>query len=95
MKKVLPHISVVITNWNLSDKTINALNNIQNYFYPKDLLEIIVIDNNSLQEQKEKIKQFSILFEEKSKIKTIYYGFNTHPGVIAYYNKCFTNNCVN
>jgi GT2 family glycosyltransferase len=87
MKKKLPRISLVITNWNLSDKTINALNNIQNYFYPNDLLEIIVIDNNSLQEQKEKIKQFSILFQEKSKIKTIYYGFDTHPGVTASYNK--------
>ncbi|MBV6419261.1 MAG: hypothetical protein DAHOPDDO_00477 [Ignavibacteriaceae bacterium] len=87
MKKKLPRISVVITNWNLSDKTISALNSIQNYFYPKDLIEIIVIDNNSSEEQKKKIQQFTVLFEEKNKIKTTFYGFDYHPGVTASYNK--------
>ena len=43
----MPFVSVVMPNWNGKDDTLECLDSLRNLDYPKDRLEIIIVDNGS------------------------------------------------
>jgi GT2 family glycosyltransferase len=52
----LPKVSVVLVNFRGIDDTLNAIKSIQETNYPKELLEIVVVDNASGDNSVEKLK---------------------------------------
>ena len=52
----LPNVSVVLVNFRGIDDTLNAIKSIQETNYPKDQLEIVVVDNASGDNSVEKLK---------------------------------------
>ena len=52
----LPKVSVVLVNFRGIDDTLNAIKSIQETNYPKDQLEIVVVDNSSGDNSLEKLK---------------------------------------
>jgi GT2 family glycosyltransferase len=54
---MLPSISIIIVNYNGKEYILNCLRSLQNLQYPKDLVEIIVVDNNSTDGSVELIKK--------------------------------------
>ena len=49
-------VSVVLVNFRGIDDTLNAIKSIQETNYPKELLEIVVVDNASGDNSLEKLK---------------------------------------
>lgn len=70
MKKGL--ISVVITTKNEAKNIINCLNSIKKESYPKNLIEVIVVDNNSKDETKKIVRKFK---KKNKEIKLNLYNF--------------------
>jgi GT2 family glycosyltransferase len=54
----LPSISIIIVNHNGKNYILNCLGSLQNLQYPKDLVEIIIVDNNSTDGSAEVIRKF-------------------------------------
>ena len=55
----LPKVSVVLVNFRGIDDTLNAIKTIQDTDYPKEQLEIVVVDNASGDNSVEKLKDLS------------------------------------
>ncbi|MFX1392249.1 MAG: glycosyltransferase family 2 protein [Promethearchaeota archaeon] len=55
--KNYPLISIIFPNWNGKKDTIECINSLRNLEYPKDRLEIIIIDNASNDGSQQIIKQ--------------------------------------
>jgi GT2 family glycosyltransferase/glycosyltransferase involved in cell wall biosynthesis len=55
----LPKVSVVLVNFRGIDDTLNAIKSVQETNYPKDQLEIVVVDNASGDNSVEKLKGLS------------------------------------
>jgi len=55
----LPKVSVVLVNFRGIDDTLNAIKSIQETNYPKDQIEIVVVDNASGDNSVEKLKSLS------------------------------------
>ncbi len=55
----LPKVSVVLVNFRGIYDTLNAIKSIQETNYPKELLEIVVVDNSSGDNSVEKLKSLS------------------------------------
>jgi GT2 family glycosyltransferase len=53
----MPFVSVVMPNWNGKDDTLECLDSLRNLNYPKDRVEIIVVDNGSKDGSPEIIKE--------------------------------------
>jgi GT2 family glycosyltransferase len=47
MVSQFPHVSIVIVNYNAKDALLQCINSIHEMIYPKNKLEIIVVDNDS------------------------------------------------
>ena len=64
----LPKLSVVLVNFRGIDDTLNAIKSIQESIYPKEQLEIVVVDNASGDNSVEAIKKLSnqIVLDRKS-----------------------------
>lgn len=58
-----PKVSIIFPNYNGGSEPLECIKSINNLSYPKDKIEIVVIDNNSTDESLNKIK------DQKSKIK--------------------------
>ena len=52
-----PKVSVVLVNFRGVNDTLSAIESIQNSSYPKDLIEIVVVDNHSNDDSIEKLKE--------------------------------------
>jgi len=59
MKSVLPLISVVITTKNEEKHIVSCLKSIKNQDYPREKIEIIVVDNNSTDDTVKLAKQYT------------------------------------
>ena len=55
----LPKVSVVLVNFRGIDDTLNAIKSIQESNYPKELTEIVVVDNASGDNSVEALKKLS------------------------------------
>ena len=55
----LPKVSVVLVNFRGIDDTLNAIKCIQESSYPKEQLEIVVVDNASGDNSVEKLKNLN------------------------------------
>ena len=55
----LPKVSVVLVNFRGIDDTLNAIKSIQESNYPKDLIEIVVVDNASGDNSIDSLKKLS------------------------------------
>ena len=67
----LPKVSVVLVNFRGIDDTLNAIKSIQESNYPKDQLEIVVVDNASGDNSLEKLKGLgnqTVLVESKENL---------------------------
>ena len=67
----LPKVSVVLVNFRGIDDTLNAIKSIQESNYPKDQLEIVVVDNSSGDNSLEKLKGLGnqiVLIESKENL---------------------------
>lgn len=59
MTRSLPLVSVIITTRNEADNIVNCLKSIRKQNYPKEKIEIIVVDNNSQDNTKEQARQYT------------------------------------
>ncbi len=58
----LPGVSVIVPAFQ-AEKTIEScIESLLELKYPKDKLELIIIDNNSTDGTKEKIKQYDVIY---------------------------------
>ncbi len=73
---ILPTVSIIIPVYN-AEKNIDALiKSLLNLDYPKELLEIILIDNNSIDKTREIIKLYPVKLLEERKIQSSYAARN-------------------
>jgi len=72
----LPGISVVVPSYNSEGCIRQLLDGLVNIDYPKDKLEIIVVDNNSTDKTKEIIKQYPVTLLEETSIQSSYAARN-------------------
>ena len=64
----LPTVSVIVPAYNAEKNINNLIESLLNLDYPKELLEIIIVDNNSDDRTIEIVKQYPVkLLEEKKK----------------------------
>ena len=54
-----PKVSVVLVNFRGVNDTLSAIESIQKSNYPKDLIEIVVVDNNSNDDSVKKLNEIS------------------------------------
>jgi glycosyltransferase AglE len=73
---ILPHVTIIIPAYN-SEKTINQLlESLLIQSYPKLLIDIIVVDNNSKDNTREIVKKFPVKLLEENKIQSSYAARN-------------------
>ena len=75
-KDNLPSISVIVPVYNAQDNIATLIESLLNQVYPKDLLEIIIIDNNSNDQTKDIIRRFPVKLIEKNDIQSSYAARN-------------------
>jgi len=71
-----PQISVIVPMYNDKKHIELLLESLLNQDYPKDLLEIIVIDNNSTDTGKEIVEKFPVTLLEENEIQSSYAARN-------------------
>jgi len=72
----LPHISVIVPLYNDSSHIGLLLESLLEQDYPNDLLEIIIIDNNSTDTSKQSAQKFPVTVLEETKIQSSYAARN-------------------
>ena len=69
-------VSIIVPAYN-AEKTIKQLLvSIQELHYPRDLIEVIVVDNNSTDSTKSIVKQYSVTLLEENEIQSSYAARN-------------------
>jgi glycosyltransferase involved in cell wall biosynthesis len=71
-----PKVSVIVPAHNAQDNITQLIESLLNQAYPKDLLEIVIVDNNSTDQTKEIIRQFPVTLLEKNDIQSSYAARN-------------------
>jgi cellulose synthase/poly-beta-1,6-N-acetylglucosamine synthase-like glycosyltransferase len=74
--KNLPSVSIIIPCYNAENSIGECLESVINLFYPKDKLEIIVVDNNSTDRSRDIIRSFPVIMLEEKEIQTSYAARN-------------------
>ena len=72
----LPKVSVIVPAYNAEKDIANLIESLLDLDYPKDLLEIIIVDNNSNDQTKETVKQYPVKLLEKKNIQSSYAARN-------------------
>ena len=72
----LPTVSVIIPAYNAQDNIAPLIESLLNQKYPNDLLEIIVVDNNSNDQTREIVRRFPVTLLEKTDIQSSYAARN-------------------
>ena len=72
----LPLVSVIIPVYNAEKNIANLIESLLNLDYPTELLEIIIVDNNSNDRTKEIAKQYPVKLLEEKNIQSSYAARN-------------------
>ena len=72
----LPTVSVIVPAYNAEKDIANLVESLLNLDYPTELLEIIIIDNNSNDRTKEIVKQYPVKLLEEKNIQSSYAARN-------------------
>lgn len=72
----LPRVSVIVPCYNAEENIAILVESLLNLDYPKELLEIIIVDNNSNDQTKEIIKQYPVRLLEEMNIQSSYAARN-------------------
>ncbi|RKY72368.1 MAG: hypothetical protein DRP97_00725, partial [Candidatus Latescibacterota bacterium] len=73
----LQTVSVIVPAYNAEKNIATLIESLLNLDYPKELLEIIIVDNNSNDRTKEIVKQYPVKLLEEKKIQSSYATRNT------------------
>lgn len=73
---MLPFVSVIVPAYNAEKNISTLIESLLNQDYPKDKLEIIIVDNNSQDQTKEIIKKYPVKLLEENTIQSSYAGRN-------------------
>ena len=74
--KSLPFISIVIPVYNDEKNICKLIESLKEMNYPKELIEIIVVDNNSNDRTKYFLKKYNIKYFKENKIQSSYAARN-------------------
>jgi len=72
----LPKVSIIFPAYNSEKNISNLITSLLQQDYPKNLMEIVVIDNNSTDRTREMVKRFSVKLLEEKKIQSSYAARN-------------------
>lgn len=72
----LPTVSVIVPAYNAEKYIANLIESLLDLDYPKELLEIIIVDNNSNDKTKDIIKQYPVKLLEETNIQSSYAARN-------------------
>jgi len=72
----LPHISVIVPVYNDREHIELLLDSLSDQDYPKDLLEIIVVDNNSTDDSRQIAGRFPVTLLQENEIQSSYAARN-------------------
>ncbi|MFX0103177.1 MAG: glycosyltransferase [Candidatus Hodarchaeota archaeon] len=75
-REQLPFVSIIAPIYNMEDSIENLIISLLNQDYPKERLEIIIVDNNSTDNSKAIAEKFPILVFEEKKIQGSYAARN-------------------
>ena len=73
----LPSVSIIIPVYNAEDNISSLIESLLNLDYPKELIEIIVVDNNSTDSTKELLRHYPVKLLEEKHIQSSYAARNT------------------
>lgn len=73
---ILPSVSIIVPAYNASDIIKTCIEALLAIEYPKDKLEIIVVDNNSGDETRSLIEKYPVILETETKIQSSYAARN-------------------
>lgn len=71
-----PSVSIVVPAYNSSGTIAGCIESLLAIAYPKDKLEIIVVDNNSTDDTRSLIQQYSVIFESENELQSSYAARN-------------------
>ena len=72
----LPTVSVIVPTYNAEKDIVKLVESLLDLNYPKELLEIIIVDNNSIDQTKEIIKRYPVMLLEEKSIQSSYAARN-------------------
>ena len=72
----LPTVSVIVPAYNAEKDIAKLIESLLDLDYPKHLLEIIIVDNNSNDQTKETVKQYPVKLLEEKNIQSSYAARN-------------------
>ncbi len=72
----LPKVSVIAPVYNDEKRVGLLIESLLNQVYPKDLLEVIIVDNGSKDQSKEIIKEYPVIFLEENDVQSSYAARN-------------------
>jgi len=75
-KDTLPHVSVIVPVYNAQQEISKLIEGLLGQSYPRELLEVIIVDNNSNDKTKDIIKAFSVKLLEENEIQSSYAARN-------------------
>jgi glycosyltransferase involved in cell wall biosynthesis len=72
----LPPVSVIVPAYNAEGTIEQLLESLMNQQYPKDLLEIIIVDNNSIDSTGEIVRKYPVRFLQEKECQSSYAARN-------------------
>ena len=73
---ILPKVSVIVPAYNAEKDIAKLIESLLDLDYPKELLEIIIVDNNSNDQTKETVQQYPVKLLEEKNIQSSYAARN-------------------
>ncbi len=73
---VFPTVSVIVPAYNAEKDIAKLIESLLDLDYPKELVEIIIVDNNSNDQTKEIVKQYPVILLEETNMQSSYAARN-------------------
>jgi glycosyltransferase AglE len=88
-KDNLPGISVIVPVYNANSGIGGLIESLLEQDYPRELIEIIIVDNNSADQTREIVKQYPVILLEENEIQSSYAARNkgikyAHNDILAF-----------
>ena len=82
MDASVPQVSVVIPHWNAGDLTQKCIAQFENWRYPRDRLDVLVLDNASTDGSSKPLREAVAAYARQG-LRIRYWRFDAHPGLTA------------